>query len=159
MIALCAKGVFVVKSIKLAVLIIALSSTAFITNAYSKEEIMPGPAQNGVLVYSNNPSHLAEFYEKLFDMKVVRKTQDFISLDKDGFNLIIHVPPFELPKETFNPVKLFLTVDNMENTRNEVSELGGKVFDGEWKNPIFKVSNIADCDGNHIQLREFLSDK
>lgn len=153
------QGVFVVKYIKSAVFIIALSSTAFIINAYSKEEKMSRLAQNGALVYANDLSHLAEFYEKLFNMKVVRKTQDFISLDKDGFNLIIHVPPFELPKETFNPVKLFFTVDNMENARNEVRELGGKVFDGEWKNPIFKVSNIADRDGNHIQLREFLSDK
>lgn len=116
---------------------------------------MSGPAQNGVLIYSNNLSKLAEFYEQLFDMHLVRKTSDFISLDKNGFSLIIHTPPFEITKVIFSPIKLFLTVTDMEKTREKAVVLDGQVFDGEWENPIFKVSNIADCDGNHIQIREF----
>ena len=47
----------------------------------------------------------------------------------------------------------------MEDTRNKVIKLGGKVMEGEWKNPIFKVSNIVDRDGNHIQIREFYPSK
>jgi predicted enzyme related to lactoylglutathione lyase len=112
------------------------------------------PAQNGVLIYSNNLRHLAEFYEQLFGMRVARETRDFISLDKDGFNLIIHVPPFDIPKDSFSPIKLFLSVQNMEAARKEAISLGGKAFDGEWENPIFKVSNIADAEGNHVQIRE-----
>ena len=138
-------------------LIVVLSFVVLISNVHSKEVKMSGPAQNGALVYSSDLNNLSEFYEELFDMQVVRKTKDFISLDKDGFNLIIHVPPFELPKDKYNPVKLFLAVENMEDARNKATALGGKAFDGEWKNPIFKVSNIADCDGNHIQIREFSS--
>ncbi|MBU2879138.1 VOC family protein [Aliiglaciecola sp. 3_MG-2023] len=123
--------------------------------AQNKETRMSGPAQNGVLIYSKNLTNLAEFYEKLFGMTITRETQDFISLDKDGFNLIVHVPPFEIPQESFSPVKLFLSVQNMEATRKEAIKLGGLAFDGEWSNPIFKVSNIADREGNHIQIREF----
>jgi predicted enzyme related to lactoylglutathione lyase len=141
--------------IKILALLISILSTSFIANAHNKEVKMSGPAHNGVIVYSSDLNNLAEFYEKLFNMKVIRKTQDFISLDKDGFNLIVHLPPFDLPKDTFNPVKIFLTVENMEDTRNKVIKLGGKVMEGEWKNPIFKVSNIVDRDGNHIQIREF----
>ncbi len=116
---------------------------------------MSGPAQNGVLIYSNDLSNLSEFYERLFNMQVVRKTDDFISLEKDGFNLIIHVPPFDMPNKAFSPIKVFLTVDNMAISREEAVKLGGQAFEGEWANPVFKVSNIADHDGNPIQLRQF----
>ena len=115
---------------------------------------MSGPAQNGVLIYSGDLSRLSEFYEKLFGMRVVRKTNDFISLETHGFHLIIHVPPFAMPDKAFSPIKLFLTVDDMAISRAEAVKLGGQVFEGEWGNPVFKVSNIADRDGNHIQLRQ-----
>lgn len=116
---------------------------------------MSGPAQNGVLIYSGDLNNLSEFYEKLFGMLVVRKTNDFISLETNGFNLIIHVPPFDMPTTVFSPIKLFLTVDDMAMSRAKAIKLGGQVFEGEWSNPVFKVSNIADRDGNHIQLRQF----
>lgn len=116
---------------------------------------MSGPAQNGVLIYSGDLGNLSEFYEKLFGMRVVRKTNDFISLETNNFNLIIHAPPFGMPTKAFSSIKLFLTVDDMTMSREEAVKLGGQVFEGEWSNPIFKVSNIADRDGNHIQLRQF----
>ena len=143
------------KFIKTFTLLFTILSISFIANAHNKEVKMSGPAHNGVIIYSSDLNNLAEFYKTLFGMNVIRKTQDFISLDKDGFNLIVHLPPFDLPQDTFNPVKIFLTVENMEDTRNKVIKLGGKVMEGEWKNPIFKVSNIVDRDGNHIQIREF----
>ena len=130
-------------------------ATLFSNATQSKDVKMSGPAQNGVLIYSSNLPHLAEFYEQLFGMRVTRETKDFINLDKDGFDLIIHVPPFDMPQDSFSPIKLFLTVQNMEATREKAINLGGKAFDGEWANPIFKVSNIADREGNHIQIREF----
>ena len=134
---------------------LVILSALFQSTTHSKEQQMSVPAQNGVLIYSGDLSNLSEFYEKLFGMRVVRKTNDFISLDKDGFNLIIHVPPFDMPTNAFSPMKLFLTVDDMAVSREEAIKLGGQAFEGEWSNPIFKVSNIADRDGNHIQLREF----
>ncbi|GHG66505.1 hypothetical protein GCM10010919_14240 [Alishewanella longhuensis] len=126
-----------------------------LSTVHSKEPHMSVPAQNGVLIYSSDLSNLSEFYEKLFGMRVVRKTNDFISLETNGFNLIIHVPPFDMPTKVFSPIKLFLTVDDMGLSRGEAVKLGGQVFEGEWSNPVFKVSNIADRDGNHIQLRQF----
>ena len=130
-------------------------SALFHSIAHTKEQHMSGPAQNGVLIYSADLSNLSEFYEKLFGMRVVRKTNEFISLETNGFNLIIHVPPFDMPTNVFSPIKLFLTVDDMAISREDAVKLGGQAFDGEWSNPIFKVSNIADRDGNHIQLRQF----
>ncbi|MDX5407582.1 MAG: hypothetical protein LPK11_11175 [Chromatiaceae bacterium] len=130
-------------------------STLFQSTAHSKEQHMSGPAQNGVLIYSGDLSNLSEFYEKLFGMRIVRKTKDFISLETNGFNVIIHTPPFELPNTAFSPIKLFLTVEDMAMSREQAVKLGGQAFEGEWSNPLFKVSNIADRDGNHIQLRQF----
>lgn len=139
-----------------ALIFVTVFFTIIFANASQCKEInMSGPAQNGVLIYSSNFQHLAEFYEQLFEMQVTRETDNFISLKKDGFNLIIHLPPFDLPKNSFSPIKLFLTVNNMEATKEEAVRLGGETFEGEWSNPIFKVSNIADREGNHIQIREF----
>ena len=116
---------------------------------------MSGPANNGVIIYSSNLSNLAEFYQQLFSMQIVRISEDFISLEKEGFNLIIHVPPFTMPDDRFSPVKVFLTVDDMAVARQTAVKLGGQAFAGEWSNPLFKVSNIADRDGNPMQLRQF----
>lgn len=116
---------------------------------------MNGPAKHGTLVYSNDIKALAKFYVELFSMKVTRETIDLISLVKDGFNIIVHTPPCTMPEPDFNSVKLFLTVDNLEDTKEKAVELGGQSFEGVWSNPLFAVCNIADSDGNHIQLREF----
>lgn len=116
---------------------------------------MTKPAKNGALIYSNDIKALANFYTKLFSMKVTRETSDFISLVKDGFNIIIHVPPAEMPQTDFNTIKLFMSVDNLDAARKKAISLGGQSFEGEWSNPLFTVCNIADLDGNHIQLRAF----
>lgn len=136
-------------------LVLFVLSALFQTTVHGKEKHMSGPAQNGVFIYSCDLSNLSEFYEKLFGMRVVRTSNDFINLETNGFNLIIHVSPFDLPTKAFSPIKLFLTVDDIAMSREEAVKLGGQAFEGEWSNPIFKVSNIADRDGNHIQIRQF----
>jgi len=50
---------------------------------------------------------------------------------------------------------LFFAVASIENAKERAIKLGGKALDGEWANPIFKVANIVDNEGNHIQIREF----
>lgn len=114
-----------------------------------------GPAKHGVIVYSSDIKALAGFYSALFSMQVARETSELVSLVKDGFSVIIHTPPFDMPAAQFSAVKLFMTVENLAEARLKAQQLGGKVFDGEWSNPIFTVCNIADSDGNVIQLREF----
>ena len=118
---------------------------------------MTSVAKHGVLVYANDIQALAGFYQTLFNMRVVRQTAELISLMQDGFNIIIHQPPAEIPQPVFNNVKVFMTVDSLAHARAHAIALGGRVLDGEWANPIFKVCNIADSDGNIIQLREFFA--
>ena len=91
----------------------------------------------------------------MFNMALLRETEDFISIGSEDFNIIIHVPPIEIPEHNFNTVKIFLTVESHEIARDKAINLGGEALEGEWSNPIFKVCNIADPEGNHIQIREF----
>lgn len=116
---------------------------------------MTGPAKYGALVYSNNIRALAQFYTLLFEMEVMRETPELISLIKEGFNIVLHIPPVEMPAVDFNRVKLFITVGDLEAAKLKAQQLGGQSFEGVWSNAIFAVSNIADPEGNHIQLREF----
>lgn len=116
---------------------------------------MSTPPKCGVIVHSKNIESLSRFYIEMFDMFLLRKTEDYISIGSDEFNVVVHVPPIEIPEYNFNTVKIFLAVDSHEKAKSKAVELGGKALDGEWANPLFKVCNIADPEGNHFQIREF----
>ena len=114
---------------------------------------MSGPQKFGVIVYSRNIKVLSRFYIEMFGMVQSRETDDFISIGTRELSIVVHVPPFEMPEKNINTVKVFLTVESLEEARGRVEKLGGKALDGEWSNPVFKVCNISE--GNHIQIREF----
>jgi predicted enzyme related to lactoylglutathione lyase len=113
--------------------------------------------ESGVIIYARDFRKLSRFYIELFGMTVLRETEDFISIGSSAFNIVLHVPPIALPVPRFNAVKLFLTVESHEQARKKAIQLGGMALAGEWSNPIFKVCNIADPEGNQIQIREFMS--
>lgn len=116
---------------------------------------MSEPAKFGAIVYGRNIQELSEFYMKMFGLSLLHKTTKLVSLGGEGFNIVVHIPPIELPDRNFNTIKVFVAVDNLEDSKRQAIELGGNALEGEWSNPIFKVCNIADPEGNHIQLREF----
>ena len=116
---------------------------------------MSGSAKFGAIVYAKNIQALSEFYMKMFGLSVLHETTELVSLGRDGFNIVVHTPPIEFPARNFNTVKVFVAVTSLEVSRRQAIELGGKALEGEWSNPIFKVCNISDPEGNHIQLREF----
>ncbi|MDN3474295.1 VOC family protein [Pseudoalteromonas sp. APC 3355] len=117
---------------------------------------MSGPARFGAIIYAGSVKRLSAFYLEMFGLRVLRETNDLVSLGGEGFNIVVHVPPVELPDTKFNTVKVFVAVDSLEDAKRRAMELGGKALEGEWSNPVFKVCNIADPEGNHIQLREFM---
>lgn len=116
---------------------------------------MHGPAKHGVIVYTNDLDRLAKFYSTLFNMQIHKSSAQMHSLIGDGLNIVVHVPPEPLPDTRYNAVKLFITVNSHAETHERAKKLGGQSLEGEWANPVFSVTNIADCDGNIIQLREF----
>lgn len=116
---------------------------------------MSKPAKFGAIVYARNIQALSKFYIKMFELSVIHETNELISLGAEGFNIVVHTPPIEIPERNFNSVKVFVAVKSLESARHQAIDLGGEALEGEWSNPIFKVCNIADPEGNHIQLREF----
>ena len=70
-------------------------------------------SKSGVIVYSYNIKSLSQFYMDMFDMKLLRDTTDFINIGSDDFNIIVHMPPIEIPEYNFNTVKIFLTVKRL----------------------------------------------
>ncbi|HBX37963.1 MAG TPA: hypothetical protein DEG76_12010 [Pseudohongiella sp.] len=118
---------------------------------------MNGPARHGCIVYARDVKKLSKFYIQYFGMNTVRETPEFVALETEGFNLIVHVPPIESFETKFSTVKLFLTVASLDKARETIAAYGGSVMEGEWSNPVFKVCNVEDPEGNHIQIREFKS--
>jgi len=118
---------------------------------------MSGPAKIGALIYGKNIEGLSTFYIELLGMIKLRETNEFISLDANGLNIIIHEFPADVPTnfDRQNTVKLFFSVNSLENSHAKVKELGGLVHKGVWKSPIFSVCNVSDPEGNIFQLREF----
>jgi len=117
---------------------------------------MTGPAKYGAIIYARDIARLSRFYQHMFGMIAQRETNEFISIGRDHLNLVIHTPPIEIPEKNFNTVKLFITVDSLEDAKERATQLGGSALDGVWSNPIFQVCNIADPEGNHIQIRQFV---
>lgn len=66
-----------------------------------------------------------------------------------------HERPSQIPVCNFNTTKMFVAVKSIEDARSKAEALGGEALEGEWSNSIFRICNIADPEGNHIQLREF----
>ncbi|MEO1082501.1 MAG: VOC family protein [Pseudomonadota bacterium] len=118
---------------------------------------MSGPARHGAIVYARDVRELAAFYQRFFGMTQTRETPEFIALDLEGLSVIVHEAPVEFPRKTINTVKLFLTVPSLKQAREQVVEEGGAALEGEWSNAFFRLCNIADPEGNHIQIREFVS--
>ena len=117
---------------------------------------MSGPAQFGVIVYTANPAGLAHFYLELFDMVELKSTPELVSLGKEGLNIVLHSPPQGIEFTSPGPVKAFITVASIRDSKSRAEQLGGTALEGEWSNPIFKVANILDPENNPIQLREFI---
>ena len=47
-------------------------------------------------------------------MDLLKEADEFISIDKDDFNIIIHIPPITIPELNCNTVKLVITVNSLE---------------------------------------------
>ncbi|WP_018981568.1 VOC family protein [Salinimonas chungwhensis] len=116
---------------------------------------MSKPARQGVIIYSNNTEDLAAFYESVFAMDIIKTSKQWVTLECEGLHIVVHVPPQQFPPERMNTIKLFISVDSHHDAHQSVTEAGGKSLPGEWANPLFSVSNIADPEGNIVQLRVF----
>ena len=125
---------------------------------------MSGPARAGALIYALDLEHLAIFYATILDMRRLVGDDEHVVLANADFQLIVHaIPPayaegivIQSPPEPREDtaIKLFFTVPSLASAADGMQQLGGRLFDGEWEGPGFRVRNGCDPEGNVLQLRE-----
>ena len=125
---------------------------------------MPNPALAGVLIYAKDLERLSRFYEAVLGAAVVAADADHRVLQSPQAQLILHaipapyadqivitVPPTPREEQAFKP---FFTVPSLEQAEQAAVDAGGLVHGPLWPGPGLRVRNIADPEGNIVQLRQ-----
>jgi len=125
---------------------------------------MPGPALAGLFVYAKDLGRLASFYEEVVGMTRVHESPDFVVLDAQDVQMVVHqIPPHIAAGITIAtpPVrrenaalKFFFTVRSLDVAHALIGRLGGVMFQERWTSSSFVVRNAMDPEGNVFQLRE-----
>lgn len=125
---------------------------------------MPGPARAGALIYAKDLSRVSLFYQQLLGMRLLLADAYHHVIESADFQLVIHAIPPHIA-ETFTidsppvaredgAIKLFFTVRSLAAAEAVLQAQGGRLLEGRWDGPGFKVANACDCEGNILQLRE-----
>lgn len=127
----------------------------------------PGPARAGLLIYACDVERVARFYEAVLGMQRRASDAKRVVLASSDAQLIIHAlpPQFRALAVAGSPaeprlaaaIKPFYSVDDLAVAADAMREHGGELFPEVWPGPGFRVRNGCDCEGNVIQLREWVS--
>ncbi|MEO8002838.1 MAG: glyoxalase/bleomycin resistance/dioxygenase family protein [Arenimonas sp.] len=125
---------------------------------------MAGPARAGALIYAKDLSRVSEFYQQLFDMKLLKADSEHHVIESADIQLIIHAIPAHIantisissPPEprSEQAIKLFFTVPSISATEKIAAAFGGSLFGDEYTGPKIKVRNGSDPEGNIFHVRE-----
>lgn len=126
---------------------------------------MAGPARSGIFIYAKYLQPLADFYRQVIGMTVVTDSDEMVVLEHDGLQLVVHATPSDIAahieiqtppvKRDNTAIKFFVAVPSIARARQQANDLGGAVFEENWRGPGFSVCNAMDCEGNVFQVREF----
>lgn len=125
---------------------------------------MSGPARAGLFVYANDAERIAQFYESVAQMTRLYEKDELIVLQSIDIQLLVHKTPAEIaagititspPSRRENAaLKFFFTVPSLTEAKSIATDLGGEIFNENWKGPGFIVCNAMDPEGNVFQVRE-----
>lgn len=111
---------------------------------------------NSILVFSDNPKKLAEFYKKVF-----KKDPDWAEGDYSGFSAgkgFLTVGPHEkVHGKSKNPERIIFNFETKDVKKEfeRIKKLGTKVVAKPYKpseEPDMWIATFADPDGNYFQL-------
>jgi predicted enzyme related to lactoylglutathione lyase len=120
--------------------------------------------QAGAVLFTVNMKQLANFYERVVGMRVVKTASDHVVLEIGTFHLTVNQVPEQYANNiviTSPPVvrdsgatKLSFRVDRISRSRQTAVELGGLVYgsEREWDNDGTRVCDGWDPDGNVFQV-------
>ncbi len=120
------------------------------------------------MLYVSDYRHIANFYADIAGFEIFHTDSFFIHLETETFQLVIleadkstirelnkNIP---VPRRDLTPVKLVFFVDNIDEIRDRIIELGGELDskDVEWVYENHRVCDGQDPEGNVFQLRELI---
>lgn len=120
----------------------------------------------GAVLFASDCCALARFYVEALGFVALEREEDFVRLERDGFELLVHAMHGDAaPRARFDasprrrsesPVKLVFTVDDFGATRDAVERLAGRLDDDAkaWRFRGGRILDGEDPEGNVIQLRE-----
>jgi predicted enzyme related to lactoylglutathione lyase len=125
-----------------------------------------GPARSGVVIYACDLERLAGFYETAIGMQRRVADAEHVVLASADTQFILHaIPPAfralavagsAADPRTAAAIKPFLSVADLDAVADSMARHGGELFPEVWQGPGFRMRNGCDCEGNVLQLREWV---
>ena len=126
-----------------------------------------GPARAGIVIYAVDLERLAAFYEAVLGMQRCFADAEHVVLASKDVQLLLHVipAPFRALAVAGSPaeprmaaaIKPFFSISDFESVAAAMNQNGGELYAEVWHGPGFRMRNGCDCEGNLIQLREWIS--
>jgi hypothetical protein len=126
-----------------------------------------GPARSGTVIYACDLERLAGFYEAALGMRRCFADAEHVVLELPDAQIVLHVipPPFRALAVAGSPaeprmataIKPFFSIGDFESVAEAMNRHGGELYPEVWQGPGFRMRNGCDCEGNLIQLREWIS--
>jgi predicted enzyme related to lactoylglutathione lyase len=111
----------------------------------------------GVMIGSQNPDKLGEFYTKVFGAPGWQQG-DWYGYSVGGGSLVIGSHS-EVKGQSETPARMIISIvsDDLQTECNRITELGARVVAAPYqpdkdKNPDTWLATFADPDGNYLQL-------
>lgn len=124
------------------------------------------PAAAGAVLFAKDLLRTATFYERVFDVRVVRREADHVVLRSASFEVVVHAIPAHIaatfsiatPPERRDEaaVKLCLPVASLAEARSMATTCGGAIdpAEREWVYEGRRVCDGMDPEGNVVQAWE-----
>ena len=111
---------------------------------------------NSLLVFSENPSALSAFYEKVFQKEPVWKEGGYSGFQV-GVGFFTIGPHDKVKGKSQNPERIMFNfeTDDVQGEFDRIKELGAEVVAQPYhpgEEPEMWIATLADPDGNYFQL-------
>ena len=111
---------------------------------------------SSILLFSDNPHSLADFYHKMLEKDPVMGDQNYTTFEVGQIYITIG-PHDKVKGRNNNPERILLNfeVADVQAEFERVKDLGGKVIEKPYtidENDEYWIATLADPDGNYLQL-------
>lgn len=111
---------------------------------------------NSLILFSDNPKMLSNFYKKTLGMNTSWEGGDFTGF-KLGDGMLVIGPHDKVKGKSTQPERILFNIetDNLEKDYERIKNAGAKVIAKPYhpgEDPKMTIATFADSDGNYFQL-------